>query len=110
MGSACEKGGAWLRALELLSTMLSDYMKIDAIVCSAVFSACDKSGAWMKVMELLRIMVQCNADVSAVMYSIAVSSCEKLREFQAGISHPFALDFLYVPSLPEERATVFVYR
>ncbi len=42
--SACEKGGQWQRALELLEGMSRRALRPDVISYSAAMSACEKGG------------------------------------------------------------------
>ena len=42
--SACEKGGEWVKALELLSTMVQDKVEVNTITYNAAISAYERSG------------------------------------------------------------------
>ena len=67
--SACEKGGEWVNALELLGYLLKDEVELDTITYSAAISACEKGGEWVKALELLGTIVQNVVEASAIAYS-----------------------------------------
>jgi pentatricopeptide repeat domain-containing protein 1 len=54
--SACEKGGQWEKALQLLEEMRAKGVEPDVILYSASISACEKGGQWEKALQLLEEM------------------------------------------------------
>jgi pentatricopeptide repeat protein len=54
--SACEKGGQWEKALQLLEEMRAKGVEPDVSLYSASISACEKGGQWEKALQLLEEM------------------------------------------------------
>jgi len=74
--SACEKGGKWEKALELLSEMENRNVQPDVISYSATISACEKGGKRDKALELLSEMKNRNANPDVISYNATISACQ----------------------------------
>lgn len=70
--SACEKGGQWEAALQLLRG------DTDIIGRNAVISACGQSGQWRMALQLLSTSISANG----ISFSAAISACEKAWQWQ----------------------------
>eukprot|EP00975_Prorocentrum_lima_P048631 10175438-Prorocentrum_lima.AAC.1 len=51
--SACEKGGEWVRALELLVGMVDAKVEASVISYNAAITACRHAGEWTRALQLL---------------------------------------------------------
>ena len=54
--SACEKGGQWQRALQLMEDMQAEGIPADTITYSAAISACEKGRQWQRALRLMKDM------------------------------------------------------
>ncbi|CAE8673214.1 unnamed protein product, partial [Polarella glacialis] len=75
--SACEKGGQWQFALDLLGNMPRTKLLPDVISCSAAISACEKANQWLIALNLLRSMPEMTVSPSEITWNAVISACEK---------------------------------
>ena len=73
--SACEKGGQWELALQLLRA------DSDVIGRNAAISACGAAGQWRMALQLLS-----NTKANGISFSAAISACEKAWQWQVACS------------------------
>ena len=64
--SACQQGGQWELAVDMLRNMLQDDMQPDVISFSASITACEKAGEWQLALELLAQMSVAKISANAV--------------------------------------------
>eukprot|EP00931_Biecheleriopsis_adriatica_P043274 TRINITY_DN24748_c3_g1_i1.p1 TRINITY_DN24748_c3_g1~~TRINITY_DN24748_c3_g1_i1.p1 ORF type:complete len:552 (+),score=71.55 TRINITY_DN24748_c3_g1_i1:132-1658(+) len=84
--SACEKGGQWQPALNLLRLLPMVKLAADRITYSAAISACEKSRQWQQALLLLSFMPEASVVANRVTYSAAVSACEKSGQWQHALN------------------------
>jgi len=72
--SACEKGGEWERALELLGGMEAAGVAPNTVTYNAAISACEKGGKWERALELLDGMEAAGVAPDTVTYSAAIEA------------------------------------
>ncbi|CAE8614882.1 unnamed protein product, partial [Polarella glacialis] len=71
--SACEKGGQWQQALNLLSLMPEASVAPNEITYNATMSACEKGGQWQLALSLLSLMPEARVVPDKITYSAAIS-------------------------------------
>jgi pentatricopeptide repeat protein len=84
--SACEKGGQWQQALNLLSLMPEAKVVPNEITYNAAISACEKGGQWQLALNLLSLMPEAKAVPNKITYSAAISACEKGGQWQLALN------------------------
>eukprot|EP00415_Alexandrium_ostenfeldii_P005144 UN5144 len=91
--SACEKGGQWLAALTLLSSMIKLGIVPNVVSCNAAVSTCEKSGQWLVALALLSSMAWLHIEPTVVKFQC---SAQCLREGQP-VAGRLDLVALHVP-------------
>ena len=82
---ACEEGGPWLLAVELLAEVLFSRVQRDNITYSAAVSACEKGDKWMQALELRADMAH-SVQRNTIAHSASSSASEKGGQgAQAGV-------------------------
>lgn len=71
--SACEKGGQWELALELLELMRSQ-MQPNVFAYSACISACGAGGEWQKSVELHKEMIRAGVEPSLISFNAVLEA------------------------------------
>ena len=62
--SACEKGGEWTPALDLLCAVARSSIQVSTITCSAAISACEKGSEWARALDVLGTMARSSIQMS----------------------------------------------
>merc|ERR1712048_272696 len=75
--SACEKGGKWLKALELLSAMMQDKVEVNTITYNAAISACGQDGEWEWAIQVFAAMSQCSVLPDTISYNALLESLDE---------------------------------
>ncbi|CAE8621630.1 unnamed protein product [Polarella glacialis] len=83
--SACEKGGRWQLALNLLSLMPEATVVPNEISFNAAVSACEKGDQWQQALNLLSLMPDLRVVPSEITYNAAISACEKGGQWQLAL-------------------------
>jgi pentatricopeptide repeat protein len=76
--SACEKGGQWEKALQLLEEMRAKDVEPNVITYNATTSACEKGGQCEKALQLLEEMRAKGVEPNVITYSEC--SHQRVRE------------------------------
>ncbi|CAE8626802.1 unnamed protein product [Polarella glacialis] len=84
--SACEKGGQWQQALNLLSLMPEARVVPNEITYNAAISACEKGGQWQLALNLLSLMPEAKVVPDEISYNAAISACEKGGQWQLALN------------------------
>ncbi|CAJ1329150.1 unnamed protein product [Effrenium voratum] len=79
--SACEKGGRWEVALDLLHTM----HVADTVSFSSAMAACGRRGKWRLAVALLAQMAAARAEPNDVSFNSAVAACEEEGAWEAAL-------------------------
>ncbi|CAE8656581.1 unnamed protein product [Polarella glacialis] len=83
--SACEKGGQWQVALNLLSLVPEARVVPDKISYNAAISACEKGGQWQLALNLLSLMPEARVMPDEITYNAAISACERSQQLELGL-------------------------
>ncbi len=77
--SACEKGGQWEQAMQLLQQMVKQGITPNVISYNAAISACEKVGQCEHAIKLFGDMEKEGIKRDVITYNVAISACEKGR-------------------------------
>jgi pentatricopeptide repeat domain-containing protein 1 len=83
--SACEKGGEWEKALQLMRVMVQNKHKLDTITLNAAISACEKSGQWETALGLLESMPGLGIAPNVITISATISACGKGGQWEKAL-------------------------
>lgn len=75
--NACEKGGQWLRAIELFKLMQERGVMPNTVTCTSVICACKAGGHWQDALTILHSMPELGVEPDAHTYTNAISACNK---------------------------------
>eukprot|EP00933_Yihiella_yeosuensis_P059740 TRINITY_DN6135_c0_g1_i13.p1 TRINITY_DN6135_c0_g1~~TRINITY_DN6135_c0_g1_i13.p1 ORF type:complete len:232 (+),score=26.21 TRINITY_DN6135_c0_g1_i13:167-862(+) len=81
--SACEKGGQWLSAQNLLSLMLRSKVVPNVISYSAAIRACETGCQWQLALILLILNPLSKVLPDAISYDAAIRACQKGGQWQS---------------------------
>ena len=80
--SACERGGHWRLAFNLLEELLERSLPADSVTFNAILSVIEKGRDWKQAKTFLRRLRAFQVKLSLVAYNSAISACEKCGEWQ----------------------------
>jgi pentatricopeptide repeat protein len=83
--SACEKGGQWEQALELLREMDSRGIQPNEVSYNAAISACEKGDQWEQALKLLREMDSHGIIPDVVSYNTAIKACFDYKRYSEAL-------------------------
>jgi pentatricopeptide repeat protein len=83
--SACEKGGQWETAVDLLAEMRARGIEPDVITYSATISACEKGGQWEKAVELFEEMRARGIVPNVITYNATIEACMAANEHEHAV-------------------------
>lgn len=75
--NACEKGGQWLRAIDLFNLMQKRGVQPNTVTCTSVICACKAGGHWQDALTILHSMPSLGVQPDAHTYTNAISACNK---------------------------------
>ena len=84
--STHEKGGLWLQALQLLTTVRVEGGQYDIITASASVGACARSAQWERAVAFRQELFLNSMRPNVVPFSMAVDACDAARCWQAGVA------------------------
>lgn len=82
--SACDKGGQWQSALQVLETMQDCLVDCDLITCNACLSALSKASEWQLAITRLCAMPEETAP-DTISYNACINACETGGLWQAAL-------------------------
>eukprot|EP00933_Yihiella_yeosuensis_P059746 TRINITY_DN6135_c0_g1_i9.p1 TRINITY_DN6135_c0_g1~~TRINITY_DN6135_c0_g1_i9.p1 ORF type:complete len:145 (+),score=13.01 TRINITY_DN6135_c0_g1_i9:237-671(+) len=83
--SACEKGGQWQTALNLLSLMHQSRVVPNVISYSAAIRACETGCQWQLALILLILNPLSKVLPDAISYDAAIRACQKGGQWQSAL-------------------------
>lgn len=83
--NACEKGGQWRKAVEVLDLMRENKIEPTTVVCTSVVSACKAHGQWEAALRVLDQMDEMGVKPDAHTFSNAISACDKAGKWNEAI-------------------------
>ncbi|CAE8590336.1 unnamed protein product [Polarella glacialis] len=84
--SACEKGGQWLAALDLLCDTATRRVELNTISYSAAISACASSGHWLAALQLLRDMEAAGVEANTITYGATITASQQGGHWMTALS------------------------
>mmetsp|Transcript_6182 Transcript_6182/g.20777 ORF Transcript_6182/g.20777 Transcript_6182/m.20777 type:complete len:562 (+) Transcript_6182:785-2470(+) len=83
--TACEKGGQWERAFEVVETMRAKGVKPNEYTFAALISACEKCGHVKGALRAYEMMREEGVKPDVVTFNALVSACEKSRRWEQAV-------------------------
>ncbi|CAE8596114.1 unnamed protein product [Polarella glacialis] len=83
--SACEKGGQWQLAMELLAEMPEKRISPNEVSYNAAISACEKGREWQLALGLLAQMSEVKVAPNRISFHAAISACGKASYWQMAV-------------------------
>ncbi|CAK0838098.1 unnamed protein product, partial [Prorocentrum cordatum] len=84
--SACERGGKWQHALEVLRAMRGAAVAADVRSCSTAASACAKGGDWQRSLALVEEASEQGLAPDLHLLSALMAACQRGRQWQKGLA------------------------
>ena len=78
--SACEKGGEWAHALDILGNMARSSIAMATITCNAAVSACEEGGEWTQALDVSSTMARSR-------FQMSTTTCKPCHAIIHAINH-----------------------
>ncbi|CAE8655061.1 unnamed protein product [Polarella glacialis] len=88
--SACEAGGQWQQAIELLELRLTKGLAQDAVGLTAAYGACQQGKKWQQAAELWRR--DCGSRPDMALFGSALAACERSQRWAQSLNLLVALE------------------
>eukprot|EP00929_Paragymnodinium_shiwhaense_P079149 TRINITY_DN41154_c0_g2_i1.p1 TRINITY_DN41154_c0_g2~~TRINITY_DN41154_c0_g2_i1.p1 ORF type:complete len:199 (+),score=41.86 TRINITY_DN41154_c0_g2_i1:57-599(+) len=83
--TACERGNAPLRALQLLTAMRVQRLQLDTVSYNAAVSAAEQGRRWGEALANILEMSTEDVAITPVSYSAALSACDKSDAWESAV-------------------------
>ncbi|CAE8646646.1 unnamed protein product, partial [Polarella glacialis] len=77
---ACEAGGQWLKALELLEFMAEARIALTAAACTSAVGACAQSGDWSRSLWLFAQARRRDLEPDDLLYTAVIGACPQAEQ------------------------------